>query len=143
MAKKFGKILAVGAFIGAAVLGGIAYYIKSKDDSNSLDDDFDDFQDEFEDDEKEDLRDDFSSVDRGYVTIPKEHTDHMAEEIHSGTEADAQAAQTETDDPSSEQSGQEEKEDALEKEEESDEDDVLDEDGEEDDSRTPYSAEEI
>ena len=30
MAKKFGKILAVGAFIGAAVLGGIAYYRKSK-----------------------------------------------------------------------------------------------------------------
>lgn len=77
MAKKFSKFLAGTALLGAAVLGGIAYYKKSRNDSSSLDDDFDDFQDEFEDDDEENdtLKDDFSSVDRGYVTLPKDHAE--------------------------------------------------------------------
>ncbi len=130
MAKKFGKILAIGAFLGAAVLGGIAYYKKSKDDSNSLDDDFDDFQDEFEDDEEEDFEDDFSSVDRGYVTIPKEHTDHMAEEIHNEEEA-------KSDNLSDAENGK--TDEKVEKEDE--DEDMLDDP--DPDPETAYTAEEI
>ena len=83
-------------FRSTAVLGGIACYKKWKKDSNSLDDDFDDFQDEFDEDdfdedeelkeqeaedEKEELENDFSSVNRGYVTIPKDHPEET-EEAH-------------------------------------------------------------
>lgn len=44
MAKKFGKLLALTAVLGAAA--GAIYYYKSKEEANDSFDDFDDFEDE-------------------------------------------------------------------------------------------------
>ena len=101
MSKKFGKFLAGAVLLGTAVLGGIVFYKKWKNDSNSLDDDFDDFQDEFEEDEfeedeeanennDEELDHDFSSVNRGYVTIPKDHPEET-EPTETKTEESSEA----------------------------------------------------
>ena len=125
MAKKFGKILAVGAFLGAAILGGIAYYKKSKDDSNSLDDDVDDFQDEFEDEEEDDFQDDFSSVDRGYVTIPTDHSEHEPGMNHKDPHSTPQ--QTSSDDTASHDIENEE-EDLLDDPEPNQEDEISEKD---------------
>ena len=123
MAKKFGKVLAGAVLLGTAVLGGIACYKKWKKDSNSLDDDFDEdeeLKEQEAEDEKEELENDFSSVNRGYVTIPKDHP----EETESSEEKS---------DEISESSSAVQAEEGSDGESFNDEDAVLSDSGEEDD----------
>lgn len=72
MAKKLNKVLALTAFVSAAVVGGIALFKKLKKSETDYDDDtfdFDEFDDECEDPDGASQKED---GEREYVSIPRE-----------------------------------------------------------------------
>ncbi|HIQ95201.1 MAG TPA: hypothetical protein IAB26_01425 [Candidatus Limivivens merdigallinarum] len=79
MAAKWKKILLGTTLAGAAVAGGLAYFLSRKEKENSWEDDLEDFDDNLnfhEDDDEE--GEDAAPVSREYVTIPTEN--HSASE---------------------------------------------------------------
>lgn len=73
MAGKLSKVLLGGAVIGAAVAGGLAYFLTKKEKENSWDEDLEDFDDNLTSEDEDDTEDD-TPVTREYVTIPTEHS---------------------------------------------------------------------
>ena len=79
MAAKWKKILLGTTLAGAAVAGGLAYFLSRKEKENSWEDDLEDFDDNLnfhEDDDEE--GEDAAPVSREYVTIPT--VNHSASE---------------------------------------------------------------
>lgn len=77
MAGKFSKIFVGTAIAGAAVAGGLAYFLKKKEKENSLNEDLENFDDHMNSEPEEEEED--SPISREYVTIPHSN-DELSEE---------------------------------------------------------------
>ena len=107
MAAKWKKILLGTTLAGAAVAGGLAYFLSRKEKENSWEDDLEDFDDNLnfhEDDDEE--GEDTAPVSREYVTIPTENhsaseTLKDAPEASEGEDGQAAVSEDEEESPAS------------------------------------------
>lgn len=107
MAAKWKKILLGTTLAGAAVAGGLAYFLSRKEKENSWEDDLEDFDDNLnfhEDDDEE--GEDAAPVSREYVTIPTENhsaseTLKDAPEASEGEDGQAAVSEDEEESPAS------------------------------------------
>lgn len=107
MAAKWKKILLGTTLAGAAVAGGLAYFLSRKEKENSWEDDLEDFDDNLnfhEDDDEE--GEDAAPVSREYVTIPTENhsaseTLKDAPEASEGEDGQAAVSEEEEESPAS------------------------------------------
>ena len=107
MAAKWKKILLGTTLAGAAVAGGLAYFLSRKEKENSWEDDLEDFDDNLnfhEDDDEE--SEDAAPVSREYVTIPTENhsaseTLKDAPEASEGEDGQAAVSEEEEESPAS------------------------------------------
>ena len=107
MAANWKKILLGTTLAGAAVAGGLAYFLSRKEKENSWEDDLEDFDDNLnfhEDDDEE--GEDAAPVSREYVTIPTENhsaseTLKDAPEASEGEDGQAAVSEDEEESPAS------------------------------------------
>ncbi len=86
MAGKFSKVFVGAAIAGAAVAGGLAYFLKKKEKENSLDEDLENFDDHMTSEPEEEEEEEDSPISREYVTIPHSNEELSEEDVLASAE---------------------------------------------------------